>query len=127
MHPDCAASCEGSGNSPTRRGESLPDLLGFPQGATPGQLGLSTLEDAIPRFLHAKQPSTGETLEGWRAAAERAAVAEKLLKDAFDGYLNGTAEAPTTVQIAEAKLLRALANIKLQAAMSGIDEERDKK
>ena len=67
-----------------------------------------------------------ETVERWRAAVGRAAAAEKLLKDAFDGYLNGTAAAPTDVQIAEAKLLRALANKELQAAMAKIDERRDK-
>jgi len=67
-------------------------------------------------------PVPEQAVEGWRAAAERAAAAEQVLKQALDDYLNGKAAAPTPVQIAEAKLLRSLANKKLQATLSVLTE-----
>ena len=56
----------------------------------------------------------------WKLADERASEAEKQLQAAFNAYIEQAGPQPTPDLVAEAKLLRALANRKLTEAIKAV-------
>jgi hypothetical protein len=58
----------------------------------------------------------------WKLADERAAEAERALQQAFNSYIEKTGSQPTPDLVAEAKLLRSLANRKLTDAIKAVSK-----
>ena len=60
----------------------------------------------------------------WKLADERAAEAEKQLQHAFNSFIEKSGDQPTPDLVAEAKLLRALANRKLTEAITSVSQTK---
>ncbi|HSH89493.1 MAG TPA: hypothetical protein VK996_05885 [Ramlibacter sp.] len=63
----------------------------------------------------------------WKLADERAAEAEKELQLAFNSFIEKTGTQPTPDLVAEAKLLRSLANRKLTEAIKAVSHTKPAK
>ena len=58
----------------------------------------------------------------WKLADERASQAERALQDAFNSYIENSGPQPPPDIVAEAKLLRTLANRKLSEAIRAVSK-----
>ena len=65
-----------------------------------------------------------DAYEAWKLADERASEAEKDLQHAFNAFIEKTGPQPTPDLVAEAKLLRSLANRKLTDAIKAVSHTK---